>query len=113
MNNSVDALRRWFGAFFLAVAAGMLIWGHTILLPHLEGMGFVVYWLLCFLFTITSIVIALLDARAVLQRIRKERAVLFQRALKEIEEDAEAREEQTEEAIGNVRRGSHPLGGVR
>jgi hypothetical protein len=98
MNNSVAALRRWFGMFFLAVAAGMLIWGHTILLPYLKGVGFVLYWLLCFLFTFASIVVALLDARAVLQSVKRERAALFQRALKEIEQDAAARDERPDTA---------------
>jgi hypothetical protein len=89
MANSADALRRWLGAFCLAVAAGMLIWGHTVLLPYLNGIGFIVYWLVCFLFTIASIFIALLDVRAVRRRIRNEQAELVQRTLKEIEQTRE------------------------
>src|SRR5262245_42319756 len=52
MPNSADALRRWLGAFCLAVAAGMLIWGQTILLPILQGVVFLIYWALCFVFTV-------------------------------------------------------------
>jgi hypothetical protein len=89
MANSADALRRWLGAFCLAVAAGMLIWGNTVLLPYLNGIGFIVYWLVCFLFTIASMVIALLDVRAVRRRIRNEHAELVQRTLKEIEQTKE------------------------
>ena len=37
MFSSADALRRWLGMFCLAVAAGLLIWGQTILKPYLEG----------------------------------------------------------------------------
>jgi hypothetical protein len=86
MANSADALRRWLGAFFLAVAAGLLIWGQTVLLPYLHGIGFIVYWLVCFLCTIAAIVIALLDVRAVRRRIRNEQAELIQQTLKEIKE---------------------------
>jgi hypothetical protein len=89
MANSADALRRWLGAFCLAVAAGMLIWGQTVLLPYLHGIGFIVYWLVCFLFTLASIVIALLDVWAVRRRIRNEQVELVQQTLKEIEEAKE------------------------
>jgi len=101
MNNSVDALRRWLGMFCLAVASGMLIWGHTILASHLKGLSFLIYWLVCFLFTIASIVIALLDARAMLRNIRKERLELFRRAMKDIKQGIAARgaEEQTEISV--------------
>ena len=94
MNNSVDALRRWLGMFCLAVASGMLIWGHTILAAHLTGMGFLIYWAVCFLFTTASIVIALLDVRAMLRNIRNERAELFRRALKDIEQGVATREQE-------------------
>jgi hypothetical protein len=89
MANSADALRRWLGAFCLAVAAGMLIWGQTVLLPYLAGFGFILYWLLCFAFTIAAIVIALLDVRAVRRRIRNEQAELIRRTLDEIEQNKE------------------------
>ena len=65
----------------------MLIWGHTILEPHLKGLGFLIYWIVCFLFTIASIVIALLDVHAILRNIRKERVELFRRTLKDIKRD--------------------------
>src|SRR6185295_14350266 len=98
MNNSVDALRRGLGMFCLAVASGMLIWGHTVLESHLKGMGFLIYWVVCFLFTIASIVIALLDVHAMLRNIRKERLELFRCALKDIKKGVPARgvEEQAE-----------------
>ena len=82
MPSSVDALRRWFGLLFLAVAGGMLIWGQTILRPHLEGVGFLIYWFICFLITISAIVVALLDMRAVRRRTREEQRALLEQALK-------------------------------
>src|SRR5712671_5377765 len=35
-----DVRRRWFGAFFLAIAAGMVIWGQMVLEPYLKGFWF-------------------------------------------------------------------------
>ena len=68
---------------------------------------------MCFLFTITSIVIALLDARAVMKHLKNEQAALFQRALKEIEQDAEAKDGPSEETIPNAPRGSRHLESVQ
>lgn len=90
MANSADALRRWLGAFCLAVAAGMLIWGQTILVPYLRGIGFLIYWGICFIFTIGAISIALLDVRAMRRRVREEQAALIQRTLEEIERGKES-----------------------
>ena len=101
MNNSVDAWRRWLGMFFLTVTAGMLIWGHTILAPYLKGIGFLIYWMVCFLCTIASIVIALLDVHAVLRNIRSERMALLRRAMKDIKDGAaKAHEEPAEIPAG-------------
>ena len=67
----------------------MLIWGQTILVPYLKGLGFIVYWGFCFLFTIGAIFIALLDVRAVRQRVREEQAHLLRRTIEEIERGKE------------------------
>ena len=87
MSNSADALRRWLGLFCLAVAAGLLIWGQTILKPVLEGMAFILYWGICFFFTFGAILIAILDMRAVRQRTRKEQQELLQKTLEKIDEE--------------------------
>ena len=71
MSNPQDARRRWFGLFFLFVALGLLIWGQTILKPHLTGLGFVFYWLLCFFFTMLAMLTALLDFWIVRHRTRE------------------------------------------
>jgi len=113
MNNSVDALRRWLGMFCLAVASGMLIWGHTILEPHLKGLTFLIYWIVCFLFTIASIVIALWDVHAMLRNIRKERLNLFRHALKDIKRSVPARGAEQQEEISVARRGLESLEDAR
>jgi hypothetical protein len=112
MKDSVDALRRWLGMFCLAVASGMLIWGHTILEPHLKGLGFLIYWIVCFLFTMASIVIALLDVHAILRNIRRERVELFRRALKDIKRGAAEEQEESRE-VSVVRRSLKSLEDIR
>lgn len=94
MSNSADALRRWLGTFCLAVASGMLIWGQTILKPHLDGLMFLLYWLACFTFTMAAIVIALLDVRALRRRTREEQRRLVERTLEQV--DRERRESTTD-----------------
>jgi len=89
MSNSADALRRWLGLFCLAVAAGLLIWGQTILKPLLDGASYVIYWFICFFFTVAAIGIALIDLRAVRQRMREEQNELIRKTLAEIEAKAE------------------------
>ena len=83
MLNSADARRRWFGVFFLIVAVGMLIWGQTVLEPHLKGVIYLIYWFACFLMTLIAIVIALLDVRALRRHSREEQRDLIERTLGE------------------------------
>jgi hypothetical protein len=90
MADSADAMRRWLGAFCLAMAFGMLVWGETVLKPYLRGALFLIYWLLCFAFTCSAIVFALLDVRAVRRRIEAEQRDLVERTLQKIESDRQS-----------------------
>ena len=92
--NPADVRRRWFGVFFLVIAAGMLIWGQTILKPYLEGIGFVLYWLACMTFTGLALLTALLDIWAVRRRTRKQQRDLLQRIF---DEEASNEENKTNE----------------
>jgi len=56
-----DKRRRWFGLFYLLTAIGMLVWGQTILKPHLTGFTFIFYWLSCFGMTLLAMIVAMLD----------------------------------------------------
>jgi hypothetical protein len=85
----IDARRRWFGVFFLIVASGMLIWGQTVLKPHLQGIGFVIYWLACMGFTALAMLTALLDIWAVRRRTREQQRDLIQRIFDEQQPDQE------------------------
>ncbi|HEU0008252.1 MAG TPA: hypothetical protein VFT34_00390 [Verrucomicrobiae bacterium] len=90
MQTPAEALRRWLGLFCLTMAGGMLIWGQTVLKPHLEGLAFLIYWAGCFLFTFAAIGIALLDMRAVRQRVRAEQESLIRRTLANLEKAEES-----------------------
>ena len=95
MTSSADAMRRWFGLLFLALAFGMLIWGQTVLRPSLEQnlKLFIGYWCGCFLLTGAAIVTALIDMRATRKRARLEHDSLVQRTLDEIDREAGKRDE--------------------
>ena len=94
--NPADARRRWFGVFFLMVAAGMLIWGQTLLKPYLEGVGFVVYWVACMGFTALAMFTALLDIWAVRRRTRAQQRELLEHIFEECEPDPEKKGDQSE-----------------
>jgi len=91
MPSSVDALRRWFGLLFLALAFGMLIWGQTVLRGRLEQHPrlFVFYWVGCFVLTFAAIITALLDLRATRKRAREEQRNLIERTLAELDHESE------------------------
>jgi hypothetical protein len=80
MQNARDARRRWFGLFFLAVAAAMVIWGQTVFEPYLRGVGFIAYWALCGLVTVCAIGTALLDLIVLRRRARREQRELFRKS---------------------------------
>ena len=84
MAKSADSIRRWLGILCLAVAGGMLIGGQTVLKSTLNGVTYLFYWLGCFGFTMASVFIALLDARAVRQRTRDEQQALIEQTIGEI-----------------------------
>lgn len=86
MPTSADALRRWLGLLFLALAFGLLIWGQTVLRDRLKGLAFLAYWGCCFLFTVAAIVTALIDMRVTRKRAFEEQEKLIQQTLDEIDE---------------------------
>ena len=85
MPGPADARRRWFGLFFLLIAGGMLIWGLTVLSGRLEGLTFVIYWLVCFAFTGLALLTALLDLMIVRHRQREEQRDLIVKAIEDFE----------------------------
>ena len=62
----------------------MLVWGQTVLQPHLDGTAYLIYWLFCFVFTFAAIFTALIDMRATRRRTHLEQQELLDKALNEI-----------------------------
>ena len=85
------ARRRWFGTCVLLAALAMLIGGETVLKGILGNLAFVLYWLVCLGLTCLAILIAILDARALRNRIRQEQRDLFKSTLREIETEAKSK----------------------
>ncbi len=83
MDESADNRRRWFGAICLTTATLMLALGLTVLKSQLAGEVFVYYWLGCTIFTGLTMVVALLDLRAVRERSRREEGELVKNVLHE------------------------------
>ncbi len=102
MRTPATAWRRWFGMLFLILAGGMLIWGLTVLRPHLSGRGFVIYWTLCFLFTGLSLLTAVVDLFAVRREARAERRALLQRTMMELSRKAKAKAEDQKTATDKM-----------
>ena len=90
MLKPVDVRRRWWGTLFLTIAAGLLIWGQTILKSSLTGATFLVYWAACFIFTGLAILTALLDMRAVRKHVHKDHRKLLERALSEAKTETDS-----------------------
>jgi Na+/melibiose symporter-like transporter len=84
---SSDARRRWLGVICLAIAAVMLILGQTVLKDSLRRQAFIYYWLACTVITGLTLVIALLDMRAVRLRSQREQKELLKDVFREITED--------------------------
>lgn len=68
----------------------MLALGTTVLKARLQRENFIYYWLACILFTAATMVIALLDFRAVRRRSQMEQKELIESTLREITRERNA-----------------------
>ena len=91
MANLGNKRRRCFGVICLMIAVGMLVAGQTVFEPILFGRRFLVYWLVCFLFTFFAILTAFSEWLAVRLQAREEQRNLLKQTLTEVEHEAEAR----------------------
>jgi len=80
--------RRRLGVLMLAGALAMLMAGETVLQGRLSNLAFVAYWLICFALTASAILVAFLDARALLRQTREETRDLLQNTLDKIASDS-------------------------
>ncbi len=86
------AQRRWLGGAVLGAALLMLILGQTVLQRRLQGLFFLIYWLVCLALTGLAILVALVDARATRIELQRQNRQLLERTVKDIQHDAEARQ---------------------
>jgi uncharacterized membrane protein YhaH (DUF805 family) len=84
MASKADRRRRWTGVIFLLAALGMLVAGETVLRNRLHGLGFVIFWLVCFLFTCLAMLVAFWDVAVTRRRVREEQREFLENTLREI-----------------------------
>lgn len=87
-DSKATARRRWIGGLLLLSAAVTLIAGETLLKERLKDLTFLLYWLLCLVFTGAAIIVAFLDARDVHRKSRREARELIESTVNKIEVDA-------------------------
>lgn len=88
MTNDSGSMRRWLGMLFLGVSFAMMMWGQLILQEHLFGIVLTVYWMVCFVFSITAVTMGVLDVRDVLRSLKAERTASLRRAMRGIKHPA-------------------------
>src|SRR5882724_204297 len=81
---SRDGRRRLLGLVFLSIAGGMLVVGQTVLKDRLQSLAFIYYWLTCTVFTGLTLIVALLDMRAVRRRSQEQQSELLKNTLRDI-----------------------------
>jgi membrane protein implicated in regulation of membrane protease activity len=81
---NAKARRRWFGALCLLAAIAMLAAGETMPGKRLDGVGFVLYWLACFVFAALALLTAILDLRVLRREARDEQRALLENTLEGI-----------------------------
>src|SRR5216684_4300864 len=87
--------RRWIGGVSLGLAMAMVAAGERLIRSRSNPVLELVYWLVCFLLTAVAIVAAMLDFRALKQRILSEQRDLVETTLKEIQSEAQRRPART------------------
>ncbi len=84
--------RRGLGVLCLVAAVGMLAAGDRSPGGRLgDGLGFMAYWLLCFLFCMLAVVVAWWDLRALRREVREEQRALLEDALGHLRRPEQAR----------------------
>jgi hypothetical protein len=82
MKNRPINFRRWATGVFLGLACLMLLLGLTVFSRHLQKISFLIYWLVCFLFTGLAAILALVDMVIIRQKSRDEQSDLIESTLK-------------------------------
>jgi hypothetical protein len=88
---SRDEWRRWLLGICVGTSAAMLALGLTVFKGRLRPRTFLYYWLVCMIVTGLTLIVALLDLRAVRLRARREELELVNRTLLEIKREKETK----------------------
>jgi len=78
---------RWLGVITLGTAILMLVAAETVLQGKLGLLMLAIYWVVCLILTVISIVLAFAEARAVQLKARQEQRELFDKTLQSIEQE--------------------------
>lgn len=79
--------RRVAGVLFLTIAAVQVALGLTVLEDRLGALATLLYWTVCLLAALGAILCALVDALRCLGESRRERRVLLEQTLREIDDE--------------------------
>lgn len=96
MDTNTDIPRRKRGMAFLVVAVVMLILGETVLRHSLAKVPFVLYWMVCFVFTALAILFSFLDVAGVQRQARAQQRELLERTIGDIVRQKQARDSGSE-----------------
>jgi hypothetical protein len=89
-NTSIHQRKR--SMAFLIIAVVMLILGETVFRHSLSNVSFVLYWMLCFVFTMMAVLFAFRDFAGVQRQARDEQRELLEKTIDEIARQKEAKE---------------------
>ncbi len=78
--------RRWSAVFSLIITIFLLISGLTFFKPKLFGKSFIIFWLICFFFTVLSILLALVELRFINYQSKREQKALIEKTIDELNE---------------------------
>ena len=91
MDSNSDFPHRKRGLVFLAIALVMLVLGETLLRQSLNGVSFVVYWMVCLVCTALAILFAFLDVAVVQRQAREQQRELLEKTIREIARQKQAK----------------------
>lgn len=87
--------RRSLGVLFLSISAVQVILGFTVLQGRLGPAATLLYWACCLLATLGAILCAMVDALRNLSESKRERRVLLEQTLREIDAERNRRKSGT------------------
>ena len=91
MDSNTGIRHRKRGMTFLIISLVMLLLGETVLRSSLGKIPFILYWMVCFVFTGMAILFAFLDVAGVQRQAREQQRELLDKTIREIARQKEAK----------------------